>query len=214
MTARLAGFLSLTEEFMMPEQNSLPIDQMSFSDIAYYVGQINDQTTAVHGTALTRRLYEIALYDHHLPDSHREGALKLLKRIKRIMEIHYERSPNSLLLYRVGNTFMEETAGRVGMGSLAWLILEKGPMSDAKFVQFVTLPEHRKLLPNFYSILGPELAMRLNEALAQIQPKQHGRPSYRKLTVNGVGRFILTVLGAVVIGGSRRAGEFLVLTKH
>jgi hypothetical protein len=199
--AHLAGLLRLAEEFKVLDQNGLPVDQMSFSEIADYVGRINDQTVTADGRALTRRLYEIALYDHHVHKSHREGALQLLRRIKRTMEIYYEDSPDSLTIYREVNALMEENARRVGLGSLAWLVLEKGPMSDKEFVRFVTLPEHRELLPNFFSILGPELAMQLNQALTQIQPKQNGQPAHRKLTVNGVRRFILTVLGAIAIGG-------------
>jgi len=183
------------------EPNGLPIDQMSFSEIADYMARINDQTAAAHGRALTRRLYEIALYDHHVHKGHREGALQLLQRIKKTMEIYYEDSPDSLTLYREVNALMEENAGRVGVGSLVWLILEKGRMLDDEFVRFVTLPEHRQLLPNFYSILGPELAARLNKALAQVQPKRNGDPVRRKLTMNGIGRLILTVLSAIAIGG-------------
>ena len=154
----------------MLEQIGPPIGQMSFSEIADYLGRINDQTAAAHGRALTRRLYEIALYDHHVHESHREGALQLLTRIKRTMEVHYD-SPDSLTIYREVNALMEENARRVGVGSLVWLVLEKGPMSDDEFVRFVTLPQHRELLPNFFSILGPDLAMQLNQALIRIQPK-------------------------------------------
>jgi hypothetical protein len=193
--AHLPGSLRLAEEFKVLDQNGLPIDQMSFSEIADYVGRINDQTVIAHGRALTRRLYEIALYDHHVHKSHREGAFQLLRQIKRTMEIHYEDSPDSLTIYREVNALMEENARRVGVGSLVWLVLEKGPMSDEEFVRFVTLPKHRELLPNFFSILGSELAMRLNKALTQTQPKQHRQP------VNGVGRFILAVLGAIAIVG-------------
>jgi hypothetical protein len=193
--------LRLAEEFKVLEQIGPPIDQMSFSEIADYLGRINDQTAAAHGRALTRRLYEIALYDHHVRETHRESALQLLTRIKRTMEIHYEDSPDSLTIYREVNALMEENARRVGVGSLVWLVLEKGPMPDDEFVRFVTRPEHRELLPNFFSILGPELAMQLNQALTKIQPKHNRQQVRRMLAANGVGRFILTVLGAIAIGG-------------
>jgi hypothetical protein len=183
------------------EPNGLPIDQMSFSEIVHYVARINKQTAAAHGRALTRRLYEIALYDHHVDKGHREAALRLLNRMKKAMEAYYEDSPDSLTLYREMNALMEENAVRVGVGSLVWLILENGPMSDVEFIRFVTLPKHRELLPNFYSILGPELEAQLNEVLAKLHPKRTARPPHRKFAMNGVGRLILTVLSALAIGG-------------
>jgi hypothetical protein len=56
-----------------------PIDKMSFDQIAAFMGSIDGHTAVTYGGALTHRLYEIALYDNHVPEPHREAARKLLE---------------------------------------------------------------------------------------------------------------------------------------
>src|SRR5260370_41182004 len=64
-----------------------PIDTMSFDQLAAFMGSIEGHTAARYGGALTKRLYEIALYDNHIPQAHREGASELLRIIKQTMEL-------------------------------------------------------------------------------------------------------------------------------
>jgi hypothetical protein len=164
--------VAMPKEFNVSPQNELPVSQMTFNEIADYMGRIAGRTAAAHGGALTQRLYEIALYDNHVPKSHRDGALELLELIKGTMEIYYGNSPEALKSYREANAFMEENARQIGVGSLAWLVVEKGPMSDDELVRFVTLPEYRELLPDINLTLGPEVAKRVTEELARVRSSE------------------------------------------
>jgi hypothetical protein len=64
-----------------------PIEHMSFEQIGAFMSHIDDRTATKYGGALTKRLNEIALYDNHVPEAHREAAHKLLRVIRETMEI-------------------------------------------------------------------------------------------------------------------------------
>jgi hypothetical protein len=108
-------------------------------------------------TTITRRLYMISLYDNHVPNGHREAAAKLLEMVKSTVEETFKDNPKELMAYREANSSMEEGARKLGVGSLAWKILEYGIPSD-EMVAFIARPEHRHLLDDFFPTLGRELA--------------------------------------------------------
>jgi hypothetical protein len=134
-----------------------PIDEMTFEDIARYFAASDVDTTVRNGSALTQRLYFIALYENHIPEKHREGALELLNLHKQTMEAVYTHSPEALRKYREANAYLEDNAKLAGVGSLGWLVIENEPMSDDEFVDFITRPEYRDLLPNFCANLAPSV---------------------------------------------------------
>jgi hypothetical protein len=144
-----------------------PIDTMSFEQIAAFMGSIDGRTAVRYGGTLTKRLYEIALYDNHVPQTHREGANKLLGLIKQTMEMAYSHSPEAITKYREANATMEEGARRIGVGSLPWLLLENKVSTEAEMVEFVARPEHRHLRENFYAIIDNDLAEKVKAKIAE-----------------------------------------------
>ena len=145
-----------------------PIDGMSYEEIAAFMTEIDGRDVArKYGGRLTQRLYEIALYDNHLPDAHREGARKLLDLVKGTMEIWLSHSPEALAKYREANANMEEGAKHVGVGSLAWLLAENKISGDAEMTEFVARPEHRHLRDDFYATLGPDVAEKVKAKVAE-----------------------------------------------
>jgi len=144
-----------------------PIDEMTFEEIARYFAASDVDTTVRNGSALTQRLYFIALYENRIPEKHREGALRLLELHKRTMEAAYAHSPEALLKYREANAYLEENAKLAGVGSLGWLVVENGPMSDDELVDFITRPEYRDLLPDFCSSLAPSVLAKVMTKLTQ-----------------------------------------------
>jgi hypothetical protein len=92
---------------------------MSFEQIGAFMGHIDGRTATKYGGALTKRLYEIALHNHHVSGGASEAARKLLPVIKETMEIVYSHSPEVLAKYRELNAFMEGVARYLGVGSLA-----------------------------------------------------------------------------------------------
>jgi hypothetical protein len=140
---------------------------MSFEQIAAFMSSVDGRTAARYGGSLTQRLYEIALYDNHLPQAHREGASELLRVIKGTMEIALSHSPEALAKYREANAFMEKEASRIGVGSLGWLLTENKISDEAEMIEFVARPEHRHLREDFYETLGADLAEKVKAKLAE-----------------------------------------------
>jgi hypothetical protein len=141
---------------------------MSFEQIAAFMTEIQGSDVALkYGGQLTKRLYEIALYDNHVPDAHREGARKSLDLVKGTMEIWLSHSPDALAKYRKANAYMEENVRHIGVGSLGWLLAENKISDEAAMIEFMARPEHRHLRDDFYATLSPELAEKIKAKLAE-----------------------------------------------
>jgi len=158
----------------------LSLEIMSFPDIWEHVPHLPELITVGHGNALTRRLYEIALYDHNVIKEHRIGALRLLETLKDSMESSMTDNPEALEAYRKANAFVEENARRLGVGSLAWLIEEYQIPSD-EIVPFIAKLEHRDLLNDFFTTLNPSTAEKLKAELDQYLRTQSQRSNSNRL---------------------------------
>jgi hypothetical protein len=128
------------------------VELMSFSDVAEHIQRAGEFMTPQQGTALTRRLYEIALYDHDVEKEHRVAALKLLDALKISMESVM--TPELIDTYRKANAHMEGNVRRLGIGSLAWLI-EEHHVPEGEMIPFIARPEHSPLLDDFFTVLSP-----------------------------------------------------------
>ena len=128
------------------------VELMSFPDMADYIQQLGDFMTPKEGFALTKRLYEIALYDNHVEKENRMGALRLLDTLKTTMESVM--TPELLDAYKKANAYMEDNVRRLGIGSLAWLI-EEHHVSGDEMIPFIARPEHSPLLDDFFTGLSP-----------------------------------------------------------
>jgi hypothetical protein len=144
-----------------------PIEHMSFEQIGAFLSHIDGRTATKCGGALTKRLYEIALYDNHLPEAHREAAHKLRRVIKETMEIVFSHRPEVLAQYRELNAFMESVARYIGVGSLPWLLKENHICGEAEMIEFISRPDHRRLLDAFYVVIGPDLTDQIKAKLRE-----------------------------------------------
>ena len=131
------------------------------------MSHIDGRTAAKYGGALTKRLYEIELYDNHVPEAYREAAHQLLRVIKETMEIVYSHSPEVLAEYRELNAFMERVARYIGVGSLPWLLKENNICGEAEMMEFISRPYHRHLLDAFYVVTGPDIADQIKAKLTE-----------------------------------------------
>lgn len=155
----LFGGKSTDQELPLP-----PVEAMSFPEILKHVQELPDRISPQHGTALTKRLYEIALYDHHVAKEHRAGALKLLQALKTSVESVL--SPDAIEAYRQANAHLESGVRRLGIGSLSWLI-EEHNISPDDIISFIAKPEHRELLDDFFTVLSPADAEAVKVQLTQ-----------------------------------------------
>jgi hypothetical protein len=114
--------------------------------------------------AVTQRLYEVALFENHVPLEQRISALELLETVKLIVETSWKDS-GAVATYRSANVETEGRAKRLGIGSLAWLIKENCIDSIEELIRYVSLPEHALLLDDFYETVGPEMTVALKAAV-------------------------------------------------
>lgn len=142
--------------------------KMSFAEISRYLNEMSISVPMPVYSALTQRLYEIALYDHHVPVEQRREALEYLDTVKAIVESGFKEKPDALTYYRAGNREMEDGARKCGIGTLAWLIEENGISSDDELVRFLARPESGPLLEEYFATLGPELATQLKQEVERI----------------------------------------------
>jgi hypothetical protein len=142
------------------------IAQMSYAELVRFMSELTGEASMPVCTALTQRLYEIALYDNHVPDEHRKNAWELLAIVKASVEEGLGHLPNAIAQYRVANQKMEDEVHRIGIGSLSWLILENEITDTEELIRFIARPEHAHLLEVFYSTLEPELAAQLKQAIS------------------------------------------------
>ncbi|MGH8738094.1 MAG: hypothetical protein ACREVC_12110 [Burkholderiales bacterium] len=140
------------------------VELMSFPDIRDYVRQLPELITPQQATALTKRLYEIALYDNRIEKEQRIAALQLLDVLKSSVESVM--TPEFIEAYRQANAQMEEGVPRFGVGSLTWLI-EENQIPNDEIVPFIARPEHTELLEDFFAALNAKTAEALRTQLRQ-----------------------------------------------
>lgn len=141
------------------------VGTMSYPALERFVSGLQVDTPMPICTAVTRRLYEVALFENHVPTDQRISALELLETVKLIVETGWGDNPSAIATYRSANVETEDRAMRLGVGSLAWLIKENSIVSIEELIRFVTLPEHALLLDSFYETVGPEMAVALKAAI-------------------------------------------------
>jgi Zn-dependent protease with chaperone function len=127
-------------------------EEMSIQEICDNLNNMDDNVSVGFLSSMIKRLYEIAFYDHHTSDEDRELALKLLDPLKKDVEASLENNSEARQALQEANKFMEENVKYNGYGSLAWL-LEENDIPKNKILDFIMLPEHEHLLPDFFD--GP-----------------------------------------------------------
>lgn len=138
-------------------QQPLPsVEQMSFEQILAHIVSLDGAMPIGLATSLVRRLYEIALYDHHVPIEQRKNAYQLLEGVKADLETTLAENPGALEAFRNANKHMEGNVRYIGVDSLAWTIKENN-ISDNQIVSFVMRPEHGHLLADFLVTLEPSV---------------------------------------------------------
>jgi len=128
------------------------IDKMSLDEILVYVSSLEDNVTSVPFGTLTKRLYEIAYFDHHIPTEKREAAVQLLGSVKQDVKESFKDHPDLLNAYQAANQFMEDNIIKFGYGSLAWLS-EENQIKAKDIIGYVMKPEHGHLLSEYLKIM-------------------------------------------------------------
>ena len=131
------------------------IEEMTFDEIINF---IKNKKESIHTKELInclKRLYEIALWDNHVPDQKREMALQLTDAIMQDLEESLTDNPDALAAIKEANKSMIENTRIIGYGSLSWKINEESIPSE-DIVAYAMRPEHRHLVPDFLTTMREE----------------------------------------------------------
>jgi hypothetical protein len=151
----------------MTDEVKSEILKMSFGELVDYLSTTGIAVPMKALTAITQRLYEIALYDHRVLIENRKAAWEYLDTVKALVEEGFKDRPEAVAAYKAANRQMEEGARKIGFGSLCWLVEENGISGTDELVVFISQPEHGPLLDDFFSVVGPELADELKAEMAR-----------------------------------------------
>jgi hypothetical protein len=132
---------------------------MSLEEILAYIPSMGDKASAQQCIPLLQRLYEIALYDHHISERHRNAALKLAETLTTELEKALSDTPDALIALQTANKLMIERARWFGIESLFWKIAEES-VSNADSFPYVMRPEHRHLVPDYFEAIGQETVVK------------------------------------------------------
>jgi hypothetical protein len=149
----------------IPSRSVESLDRMSIEDILAYTTSTELKTTG-QCAHLLKRLYNIALYDNHVLDQHREIALKLAEALTKDVEKALSGNPDGLAALQKANNYMIENARLCGVGSLSWKITEES-ISAADTLPYVMRPEHRHLVPAYLEALGEKTVTEIRKELVR-----------------------------------------------
>lgn len=139
------------------QRNEPFVDSLTFYETLHYMKAVlGPDAPANRVTGIMRRLYDLALVDHHISDEERNIALTLAGALEADVEVGLQGNPEGLKSFREAVTYHKESARRCGFGSLQWKIEERG-IPAADIIEFIAREEHSALLPAFLEMLGPDV---------------------------------------------------------
>jgi hypothetical protein len=131
---------------------------MSFDEIVAYIQSMGEKASTEQFSPLLQRLYDIALYDHHVPAQHRDAARQLAEGLKVDWEKAISDNPKALAALKHANNYLLEGVRLRGIGSLAWKIKEESVLA-ADVIPYIMRPEHRHLVPDCLELMGKETVL-------------------------------------------------------
>ncbi len=106
--------------------------------------------------AAFRRLTELALFEHDIPDAHRNAALEVATSLHTDIQAALANNPDALKAFEEAADFHLSEARHCGYGSLHWQMEEQG-IEAAEVIEFIARPEHAELLPAYLEMMEPEV---------------------------------------------------------
>lgn len=168
-----------------PEPKQL--DSLPFEQVLEYMQSFKDSMPSTVFVAIHKRLYEIALYDHHVEQQTREQALNLLDVLNKHSKVAFAENQKLMDSLDEASKFMVENARFMGVGSLGWL-MEEHNVTNAETIPFMMKPEYGHLLADFLEVLGAEPLAKVKDGLVKhlILSRRYNGCSNAVLTLHGL----------------------------
>jgi hypothetical protein len=176
--------VKLTSEARVPPPS---VESMSLTQIIEYIPTFEGSIPSSTTLNIHRRLYEIALYDHHVEQNDRLRAYQIMEALSEDLKAVNSHNPEYLAAIAEAAKHMESNARIFGVGSLAWLIKEHD-VPPEKVEAFVMQPEYGYLLSNFITAIGPEIFATVKAGLVRnlILSRRYGSCTNAVLTLHGL----------------------------
>lgn len=143
-----------------------PIEQMSVDEFLAYLKSLGETVSVKDYVRIFERLYDIALFDHHVPEPHRNAALQTAEILKAETEKLLSGHRDAWASLQTFNNSKFEIARLHGVGSLNWKIDEES-VSAADTISYVMRPEHRHLVPDYFEAIGKETVLKVKNVVVR-----------------------------------------------
>jgi hypothetical protein len=143
----------------------LTFEKMVAEDILQYCEHNEHSLQTVEAIAIVHRLYDIALFEHHILDERRDIALDWIQKLKRaINAVSTDHDISSVWQFEDDCASLVETASRVGRGSLLWKLVEER-VAESEISNYITRPDHGRLLDTYLQITAGDRARQVRRQL-------------------------------------------------
>jgi hypothetical protein len=156
---------------------------MTFQQLVDYLSNADSRISAKVLVSMSRRLFDIAYFEHNVPLDTREQALRLFTAMQTDIRQALAENMEVLAAYDKARAYQEENIKYYGYGSLAWLI-EDNEVPAEHIVSFVMQPKYSHLLQNLFHVLGPNRMQQIRPELVKELIRIHAREYHPSL--NGV----------------------------
>lgn len=184
----LSSLFSRNKTFIEPPQaQPRSIDLMSPAELVEYMGTFNGSMPSTVFNAVHKRLYEIALYDHHLDEQTRTQAWHVIEVVNKVAKEANADNPKYFQALQTASETMVSAARFIGVGSLGWLMKEHDVPAE-ELIPFVMKPEYGHLLTNFLVSLGVEPFAKVKAGLVKhlILSRRYGKCTNAVLSLHGL----------------------------
>jgi hypothetical protein len=142
-----------------------PIDEMTIMQVFDFLRTAGGAGgKASEMIAAFRRLTELALFEHGIPDAERNAALEVATSLHTDIQAVLANDPEGLNAFEEAADFHLSHARHSGYGSLHWLMEEQG-IGAAEVIEFIARPEHVELLPAYLEMMEPEVIAQIRAGL-------------------------------------------------
>jgi hypothetical protein len=186
-----------------------PIGEMSLAELIGVMRQGKGGMPARDLIEVSRRVTDIALFEHGVSDVERSIALELLPALDDDIEAGLRNESGAWEAYKEAAIFHRSGARHCGYGSLQWKMDEEG-VEAAEVIPFIARADHAELLPAFLEMLEPDVIRDIRGALLNELAAIRARNGERPLDVlsrlaSGDDGALTQLLDGTQLGALRRA---------
>ncbi|MGO4642471.1 hypothetical protein AB4Z43_28950 [Mesorhizobium sp. 2RAF45] len=131
------------------------IEHASLAELSPLLNSLPSSVTLSSLSAIVRRLYHIALFNHHVDQDARNKAFALAEALFNDCQGAFQADKPQIQALQNARSATLEMARQGGVGSLIWK-LQEFAISAADTIPYVMKPEHRHLVPDMLSTMPPE----------------------------------------------------------